>query len=106
GVYNAIIVANAQYFGGGMWIAPNAKLDDGFLEFVLVGDISKPEVIANLRRIYNGTLSEHPKVTTLRGKKLEAWTDETVLLETDGELPGTLPATFEILPGVLRLFVE
>lgn len=103
GIFNAIIAANGQYFGGGMWIAPKAKLDDGLFEFVLIGDVNKLEVIANLRRIYNGTLCKHPKVTCLRGKKLEAWSEETVLLDADGELPGKLPATFEIVPGEMRV---
>jgi len=105
GVFSAIIAANGQYFGGGMWIAPGARLDDGQLEFVLIGDVSKMEVIANLRRLYQGKLAENPKVVYRRGKKLEAHSDHEVLLDADGELPGKLPATFEVLPGVLSVYV-
>ena len=100
---NALIAANAQYFGGGMWIAPTAEVDDGYFEIIQIGDVSKFEVLANVRRIYNGTLCEHPKVRCVRAKKLEVWSDETVLLDVDGELPGKLPATFEIVPGAIRV---
>lgn len=103
GIFNAIIAANGKYFGGGMWIAPRAELDNGLFEIVLIGNVNKLEVIANLRRIYNGTLCEHSKVTCLRGKKLEAWSEDAVLLDADGELPGKLPATFEIVPGAVRM---
>ncbi len=103
GMYNAVIVANGQYFGGGMWIAPDARLDDGLFEIVLIGDVSKLEVLRNLPRLYRGTLSEHAKVHVLRGRKIEVWSDERVLLDADGELPGQLPAAFELLPASLRV---
>ncbi len=103
GVYNAVIVANGQYFGGGMWIAPGARLDDGCFEIVLVGDVSKADVVRNLPKIYRGTLSEHDKVQVLSGRKLEVWSDERVLLDADGELPGQLPAVFELLPAALQV---
>ncbi len=105
GVFSAIIAANGQYFGGGMWIAPEARMDDGQLEFVLIGDVSRLEVIGNLVRLYRGTLHKHPKVVYRRGKKLAAWSEHEVLLDADGEAPGKLPATFEILPAAVQIFV-
>lgn len=105
GRFFAVIAANGQYFGGGMWIAPQAVLDDGAFEFALIEDVSKLEVVRNLRRLYRGTLHEHPKAVYLRGCKLEAWSDETVLIDMDGEMPGRLPATFELLPASLQLAI-
>ncbi len=104
GVFSAIIAANGQYFGGGMWIAPEARADDGLLEFVLIGDVNKLEVLGNLVRLYRGTLHKHPKVIYRRGKKLRTWSEREVLLDADGELPGKLPATFEILPKAVNVF--
>ncbi len=106
GVFSAIIAANGRYFGGGMHIAPEARADDGLLEFVLIGDVSKLEVLGNLVRLYRGTLHKHPKVVYRRGKRLRAWSDREVLLDADGELPGKLPATFEILPAAVHVFSE
>lgn len=104
GRFSAIVAANGQYFGGGMWIAPEARIDDGLFEIVLIGDVNKLEVLRNLPRLYKGTLHEHPKVTYLKGRKLEIWSENEVLLDADGELPGKLPAVFEIRPGALKIF--
>ncbi len=87
-----------------MHIAPQAKIDDGQLEFVLIGDLRKLEVIRNLPRLYNGTLHKHKKITYRKGRKLEVWSDREVLLDTDGEMPGKLPARFELLPRCLKVF--
>lgn len=100
---NALIVANAQYFGGGMWIAPEARPDDGWFDVIVLGDVNKMEIMANLRRLYNGTLCEYPKVQCMRARRIEAWSEATVFLECDGELIGKLPCTFEMLPAALPL---
>jgi YegS/Rv2252/BmrU family lipid kinase len=94
---SSIVVANGQYFGGGMWVAPEARLNDGSFEVVVVGDVSKMEVLANIKRLYRGTLAEHPKVTIFKAKTIELSSDEEVLIDMDGELVGRLPARFQIL---------
>ncbi|MFQ5864458.1 MAG: diacylglycerol/lipid kinase family protein [bacterium] len=101
-IANSVVIANGQFFGGGMWIAPQAKIDDGLFEVVIIGDVSKTEVLANIYRLYNGTLAKHPKVQSLQGKKVTLNSDSEVLIEADGEQPGKLPATFEILSRVLN----
>ncbi|RMD91707.1 MAG: diacylglycerol kinase family lipid kinase [Calditrichaeota bacterium] len=101
-VVNSVVIANAQYFGGGMWIAPQAKIDDGLFDIVIIGDINRREALASIYKIYNGTLATHPKVTCMRGKKVVLSSAYEVLIDADGEQPGKLPATFEILPGVLN----
>lgn len=104
GRFNSIMVANANYFGHGIWIAPEAKLDDGLFDITFVGDLNKLEVILNIRRLYNGTLHTHKKVQFVKAKKLELRSEEQVLLDMDGEFPGRLPATFEIVPLAVRIF--
>ena len=69
---SSIVIANGQYFGGGMWVAPPARMDDGFLEVVVVGDVSRMEVLTNTRRLYRGTLAGHPKVQAFRPES-SAW---------------------------------
>lgn len=104
-VVTMLCVANARYFGGGMKIAPSAKLDDGLFDVVAVGDLSAPAVIANAYRLYLGTHLRMREVRHAHAKKITARAvgDEPVALEIDGDLAGRLPATFEILPNALRV---
>mgnify|MGYP000306632585 CR=1 FL=1 len=102
-VINNVAVANGQFFGGGMWVAPKARPDDGLFDVVILGDLSRGEVLRGSRRIYRGTHLDLPKVRLLRGRRVVAESDEEVLIDMDGEQPGRLPITCELLPGALRL---
>ena len=99
-------VGNGRYFGGGMKICPEAFLDDGYFDFVTVGDLGRFEVLAKIHRIYSGNLLSMKEVRSVRCRRLrlapvDAKTE--IPLEIDGETPGRLPARFEILEGALRL---
>jgi len=96
-------VANGQYFGGGMWVAPEAKMDDGLFDIVLMGDLGLMETLTQMSSIYKGKHLEHPKIEAFRGKRVEATSSEEVLLDVDGEQPGGIPSIFEILPGAIRI---
>ena len=101
-----VVVANGQYHGGGMWVAPDAKVDDGMFHVTVIGDFTLPEVFWNLPKLYNGKLLELKKVKTLTGKKVEASSKQQVLLDVDGEQPGQLPAVIDIVPKAVSLIVE
>lgn len=105
-IVNSVIIANGQFFGGGMWVAPYAKIDDGVFEVVIVGDISRREALANINKLYKGTLSKHPKVKYLQGKKVGLDSDFEIFIEADGEQAGKLPATFEMVPGILNCIIS
>jgi YegS/Rv2252/BmrU family lipid kinase len=99
-------VGNGRFFGGGMKICPHAALDDGALDLVAVGDMTRGQVVANLGRLFAGTHLElewvtHARVTRLHAAPVEA--DANIPIELDGETPGYLPATFEVLPSALRI---
>lgn len=96
-------VANGQYFGGGMWVAPNAKTDDGLFDVTIWRGYTLLDFITRAKRIYDGSHVELEGTRTLRARKVEAVCDEECLLDMDGEAPGRLPATFEILPGAISL---
>jgi diacylglycerol kinase (ATP) len=98
-------VANALFFGGGMKIAPNAKVDDGLFDVVAVGDVSALTVLANSYKLYLGTHLGMQEVRHAHARRVRAEpaSGEAVKLEVDGELVGRLPAEFEILPGALRV---
>lgn len=98
-------VANARFFGGGMKIAPGAVLDDGLFDVVAVGDMSALAILTKSYRVYLGTHLGMQNVRHAHARRVAAQpvAGEEVKLEIDGELAGRLPATFEIVPGALRV---
>jgi diacylglycerol kinase (ATP) len=102
---NNVVVANGQYFGGGMQIAPRAEVDDGLFDILIVDDMTLVESLMNISRLYKGTHVDHPNVECLRGKTVTAESPDTVLIDVEGEDGGILPAKFEILPAAINLKV-
>jgi len=105
---STVAVANGQYFGGGMRVAPGAVADDGVFDVVIMGGAPRSRMMADMKLIYTGEHIEMPHVRLLRARKVVAvpvaeTRGRPVLIETDGESAGRLPATFEILPRALNL---
>jgi diacylglycerol kinase family enzyme len=100
-----VIVANGQWHGGAMWLAPEARPDDGLFDVVLIGDITKRDFATTAPKIYKGTYLEHPKVELLRSGTVAVDARGRLPIELDGEQVGTTPARFEIVPGALRVRV-
>lgn len=101
-------VANARYFGGGMKIAPDAKLDDGLLDVVNIGDITSARILLNAYTLYRGTHLDLREVKSSPACRVEASPVNPsceIHIEIDGELPGKLPAVWEIIPGALKVRV-
>ncbi|MFN2493488.1 MAG: diacylglycerol kinase family protein [Pyrinomonadaceae bacterium] len=101
-----LCVANAKYFGGGMKIAPNAKLDDGKFDVISIGDLGAAKILTNAPRLYLGAHLGMSDVYHALAKKVYARPinkNEHIEIEVDGELLGHLPATFQILPKALRV---
>lgn len=101
-----LCVANARYFGGGMKIAPNAKLTDGKFDVVSIGELGTARILANAPRLYMGahlSMSEigHAIASKIIARPLDK--NQRIAIEVDGELPGYLPATFQILPKALHV---
>jgi len=104
-VSNNVIVANCRYFASGMKILPDAEPDDGMFDVLIWGDVSRGDLVRNLHRLYRGTHVDHPKARISRARRVTIEPENTLPVETDGETPGTTPATFEIVPQALRLRV-
>jgi len=98
-----VAVANGQYFGGGMRVAPTADPSDGYFDVTVWSGYTLFDFAFKSRRIYDGTHVALPGTRTFRARLLEAESDEEVLLDVDGEQPGRLPVRVELLPGALRL---
>ena len=100
-----VVVANGRYFGGGMMICPEASSDDGLLDVLLIGDLTKRDLLLTLPKTYRGRHLPHPKAESLRGRVVTIDAPEPLPVELDGEQPGRTPARFEIVPRALRLRV-
>jgi len=98
-----VIVAIGQYHGGAMWLAPDARADDGQFDVVLIGDVTKLDFITTAPKLYKGTHLAHPKVELLRTAVVDVDAAVGLPIETDGEVAGTTPAHFEVEPGALKL---
>ncbi len=96
--------ANGRYFGGGMQVAPRARIDDGELDVVIVIPASLPRLVSSLPDLYRGTHLDNPIVRFHRGRVVDAEaTPGEVKLELDGEVLGCLPARFDALPSALAV---
>jgi YegS/Rv2252/BmrU family lipid kinase len=105
GVTNEVVVANGRYLGGGMMLCPEASPDDGLFDVLVIGDVTKRDLVQTMPKIYRGTHLPHPKAELLRGRTVEVDSDEPLPVQLDGEQPGTTPVRFELVPRALRLRV-
>lgn len=103
-VFN-ISIGICKYNGGGMMQLPDAVADDGLFDITVINKIKKHDVLLNIKRLYNGTITSHPLVETYRGKSILIDSRPVIHLETDGESLGHSPFTFEIIPGSIRVLV-
>ncbi len=92
-----------KYSGGGMMQTPGAIADDGLFEMTIVKRMRKGEVIRSLKRLYNGTILDHPKVEGYTGKNIRIDSDPLIHLEADGESLGHSPMEFDIIPRSIKI---
>jgi diacylglycerol kinase (ATP) len=97
------VVANGPSYGGGMRIAPAARLDDGVLDVVVIAAIAKPAFLATFPKVFSGRHVEHPAVSQYRARRVELAADRPLPVYADGEPAGALPATFEVQPAALTV---
>ena len=103
----AVAIANGGWFGGGMHVAPSARVDDGLFEIVRFGDLARRDFVISLPRLYRGTHYTHPQVRHSQGAEVFAapgvGVTQPIEIEADGEIVGALPASFSLLPAALSL---
>ncbi len=99
-------VGIGQYNGGGMRQAPDAKTDDGLFDLTVIKDLTKMSVVANVRRLYNGTIKKHKQVECFLCKNILIESDRPLLLEADGESLGHSPFEFNIVPKSIKVVVS
>jgi diacylglycerol kinase family enzyme len=100
-----VIVAIGRSLGGGMLLCPGAEVDDGLFDVLLIGDLTKRDLLLTMPKTYRGTHLPHPKAELLQGTVVTVDADSPLPVQLDGEQPGTTPVRFDVVPGALRLRV-
>jgi diacylglycerol kinase (ATP) len=103
---NLLAVVNGTYAGGGMNFSPEARLDDGLLDVLVVCDISRPALVREFARVHSGGHLANPKVELVRATRARIETSDSadpLGVEADGDPRGRTPAEFRVMPAALRV---
>ena len=99
----SVAAANSKAFGGGMFVAPDAELDDGQLDVVWITQVGKLRYLANLPKVFKGAHVENPEVVVRRAAEVRIEANRPFAVYADGDHLGDLPATLRVLPRALRV---
>jgi YegS/Rv2252/BmrU family lipid kinase len=99
----SVAAANSKAYGGGMYAAPDAELDDGLLDVVTVADVPKRRFLAQLPKVFKGTHVHNPEVEVARAAELRLAADRPFTVYADGDPIGELPVTIRALPHAVRV---
>ena len=99
----SVAAANNKAFGGGMFIAPDAELDDGRLDVVCVSEVAKLRYLANLPKVFKGRHVDNEEVTVSRAAEVTISADRPFAVYADGDHLADLPATIRVLPRALTV---
>ncbi|GAC1435419.1 MAG: diacylglycerol kinase family protein [Solirubrobacteraceae bacterium] len=97
--------ANSKAYGGGMYLAPDAQLDDGLLDIVISRQVSKARFLLSLPKVFKGEHVKEPSVEVLRARELRVSADRPFTIYADGDPIGELPAVIRAVPGAVRVLV-
>jgi YegS/Rv2252/BmrU family lipid kinase len=98
--------ANSKAYGGGMYAAPDAELDDGLLDIVTLADMPKRRFLTSLMpKVFKGTHIGEAEVTVLRASEAMISADRPFTVYADGDPIAELPVTVRALPGAVRVIV-
>jgi diacylglycerol kinase family enzyme len=97
------VVANGQFFGSGLGVAPNAKMDDGVFSLVTLGDINMWDYIKNLGKVKKSLPLEHKEIAYHQAQKvtIEPLNSNPMPIDMDGEFVGYCPIRLQCIPGAI-----
>jgi len=101
----SVAVANSKAYGGGMFIAPDAEIDDGLLDVVTTGEVGKLRFLVNLPKVFDGDHVDNDEVGVERAAEVRIEADRPFAVYADGDHIADLPATVRVLPGALPVIV-
>lgn len=93
---------NSRYTGGNMLMAPQAKIDDGLMDIIITGPMTKKRLLGALPKIYTGSHVNMNEVTCIQAKRAEIRTSPSKTLLPDGEIMGHTPGIVQVIPKALR----
>ena len=99
-----IEICNSRYTGGNMLIAPDAEIDDGLFDVILMEPVSRRKLLSLFPRIFSGTHVKDPVIEIIRAQAIRVETDTPWLLTPDGETFGSTPIDVGLLPRFLEVF--
>ncbi len=99
----SVAVANSKAYGGGMYIAPDAELDDGLLDVVAITEVSRLRFLANLPRVFRGKHVNDPIVFTSRGSEVSVDSERRFRVYADGDPIADVPVTMTVAERCLRV---
>lgn len=102
---NSMVIANGQFFAGGMWVAPNARLDDGQLDLLIVDQMDQMAAYKKMQSFYDGSHIHDPAIKCSLVRSLHVASEEPIKVDIDGEPIGRLPITFDVAHQVIRVKV-
>ncbi len=98
-----VAAANSKAYGGGMLLAPEASLEDGMLDVVIVGDVPKLTFLRLLPTVFKGTHTRQPSVQVLRAAEVKISADRPFTMFADGDPIAELPVAVSVIPGAVRV---
>ncbi len=98
-----VAIGNGPYYGGNFNVCPGAVLDDGLFSIGVYRDFSKLELLLHFWSISGGRRHYNPKMEMFTAKRVEIWSGRRLSVHVDGNLIGTTPVRFEVLPGALKV---
>jgi YegS/Rv2252/BmrU family lipid kinase len=98
-----VAAANSRAYGGGMFMAPDAQLDDGELDVIMVGEVGKLRFLGNLPKVFKGTHVDEDEVRVFRAPSVKLSASRPFSVYADGEHITDLPASFRLLPRALQV---
>lgn len=98
-----INIGNCKYSGGGMRLVPDAIPDDGYFDITILKPLSNLVAIANLHRLFNGTIKKIRQVTAMRGKSIKVYSQPEICAEAEGEFLGWSSFEVEIVPKAITI---
>ena len=101
----SVAAANSGFYGGGMRLAPHARLDDGALDVILIGACSPLRYAVTLPQVFRGAHVNRPMVHELRGAEVRVAADRPFTVYADGDPIGHLPITMRALPAALKVLL-
>ncbi len=99
----SILIQNTRFCGGGLLMAPAARMDDGLFDVVVVSDIGKLDLMLNFPRIYSGRHLKHPKFSLYRSRSVRIDTPINLSKMFDGDIYGQTPVNAKVLKGAVTI---